>query len=1370
MNRSKANRSLRYRLFWLKQRAFVVFSVLLVGCGLGSRVAASPTVPLTDKKLAVLEFKIAPGVHLKAPEYLADECRGAVTKATRKENLFVANPENLDELLKLNGGKCVEGECELETARNLGVDYFIAGNVALIDGKLVLNLKVMETRGGRQLDQQRVSAEFESELLDLIVPTTNSLLRDGFGLTIARGQQGSAVTVGTFGDTAAHVDMSIDTDTIVGFESIPKGATVRLDGKLLCPLTPCTKSVGLGLHEVVFEKERYVETTISATIGEGAVVSAKLAPTFGWLDIQTRPDGVAVTINGKPAGTTPIENKDVDAGGVEVAIADPCFVRKGEGIVMGAGEHKTVSLAAEPRLAGLRVDAESDDGNAIAGDLYVDGALAGPLGRTLKVSVCAKRAALRVGGSVWESGLKLEEDRTTVVAARRRGWSIVRVVAGDAVVADALAATTTSAFHERLDAGLAKRWQAHNRAAIVSAIDEVRGEKPRDPVALAWLAVVLDAEGLPETARALLASVDDVDGMAPGAAAAFREREDQARSIEISVGGVDDAPLSPDEHDGLRRALTGWVASWSARAEPVPETRGRAGALGAALAVVQRELGAVPEGHPTVIVDDAGGRVVVRVVAGAWRVPPALDVDVGARREPLHVDAALVGDRKARVAVQLRPWARVVDEDLSRRFAAGDAAGVIDGVAALHARLPGDPIARDWLVAALGTLGLPETAAALRSSGTRASSSTAAARAADAVAGALRTTTLRVVTEPGASLTSSDGADVDAAIDRWLRGWATDDEPLRQDVAAVASRALVVVRTIAPDVGSRHAVIDKRVVDDGIQVTVRHGRARRVAAFSLRLERFADVDVGVGSDTLAASSATQTVQLVRAARVSLVVPESDEKLTVDGRALAVDARGRAPTTKLPHRLTIARQLGVLQRTDVVDIADGQTEVVLTSWPLLERAERAVGGAWDGRTLSPDAVAVVDELCATPAGAHGARLRDGVFARKGAFLELVGAPSTATFAVDGAPASIVHCDGRTWLSLARDTGNVSLATATGARAVVVDAAARQAGRLELEARVHLTSSSVDLRWRGDDGAWRTLDEAVVVPASAASVRVQVAAPRRTPVEVVVTAALGARREHAVPIEATTAALLPAWAAWHELQDTRTTTWALAGIPAGLAIAAGGAAGVGAWYNADAQDARSAYNATADIDAARVLRTRTVESVTSANAWATGAAVAGVLALASTAAPVVWALVLHPDAPSPEEFPTTPAASAALASAWRAEQRQATTWQMASIPVALGLVAGGATAMSVWANEDAQVGLATYNDAVDPNVAALQRSTVDGKVASANAWAGTAIVSGVLAVASTAFPLACALWPAHGEPVSATTATSPAGTVATAAEAR
>jgi len=273
-------------------------------------------------------------------------------------------------------------------------------------------------------------------------------------------------------------------------------------------------------------------------------------------------------------------------------------------------------------------------------------------------------------------------------------------------------------------------------------------------------------------------------------------------------------------------------------------------------------------------------------------------------------------------------------------------------------------------------------------------------------------------------------------------------------------------------------------------------------------------------------------------------------------------------------------------------------------------------------------------------------------------------------------------------------------------------------------------------------------------------------------VVVTAALGARVEQAVPTEVSTAPLLPAWAAWHEMQDARATTWALAGIPAGLAVAASGAAVVGAWFNADAQDARAAYNATADLDVARALRARAVDSVASANTWATGATVAGALALASTAVPVVWAGVLHPDAPPPDEFPTSAAASSPAANAWRAEKRRTTTWQLASIPVALGLVAGGATAMGAWANDDTQTALAAYNGAVDPDIAATQRSVVEGKVAVANAWAGTAIVSGVLAVVATAFPLACALWPDDGEPVSATptTATSSPGAVAIAAEAR
>jgi len=56
--------------------------------------------------------------------------------------------ENMMVLLKDMGKKdCSEGDCEVETARNIGADFVVSGSVVRIDAAFVVTLKLHETKG-----------------------------------------------------------------------------------------------------------------------------------------------------------------------------------------------------------------------------------------------------------------------------------------------------------------------------------------------------------------------------------------------------------------------------------------------------------------------------------------------------------------------------------------------------------------------------------------------------------------------------------------------------------------------------------------------------------------------------------------------------------------------------------------------------------------------------------------------------------------------------------------------------------------------------------------------------------------------------------------------------------------------------------------------------------------------------------------------------------------------------------------------------------------------------------------------------------------------------------------------------------------------
>ena len=134
------------------------------------------------KRLAVLEFR---GKDVK-PEVLAtmsDQARaGALT--VRGRNYDVMTRESMAVMLKEMGGsaKCEEGECEVETARNIGAHLVITGEVVLIEGTYIVTLKLHETAKGTLLATQQVEGKSQLDVIDRLESAAEALVRKGLGL------------------------------------------------------------------------------------------------------------------------------------------------------------------------------------------------------------------------------------------------------------------------------------------------------------------------------------------------------------------------------------------------------------------------------------------------------------------------------------------------------------------------------------------------------------------------------------------------------------------------------------------------------------------------------------------------------------------------------------------------------------------------------------------------------------------------------------------------------------------------------------------------------------------------------------------------------------------------------------------------------------------------------------------------------------------------------------------------------------------------------------------------------------------------------------------------------------------------------------
>jgi TolB-like protein len=120
---------------------------------------------LDNKRLAVLEFQ---GRNLDQDVLMtfSDTIRGGALQGLEGRGVVVMTRENMLVLLRDMGKQeCGEGDCEVETARNIGADYVISGKVVRIEQLYVVTLKLHETKGGSLLSADTVESSSQVELM-----------------------------------------------------------------------------------------------------------------------------------------------------------------------------------------------------------------------------------------------------------------------------------------------------------------------------------------------------------------------------------------------------------------------------------------------------------------------------------------------------------------------------------------------------------------------------------------------------------------------------------------------------------------------------------------------------------------------------------------------------------------------------------------------------------------------------------------------------------------------------------------------------------------------------------------------------------------------------------------------------------------------------------------------------------------------------------------------------------------------------------------------------------------------------------------------------------------------------------------------------
>lgn len=392
-------------------------------------ILASTLASAANERLAVLEFRGPQELGAHFLQTLSDQARMGALQPARNRGILVISRENQAVLLGEMGQQCIDdGACEVEIARNLQAAFVVSGELVELEGVLLLTLKVHETQKGALLATTTIRADRQLDLVDGVRPAAESIVREALlsregptnFLLPGAGPASSPgfIPEGKIGGAPAATSRSPER-VVVQFESTPPGAVVQVDGLLVCQATPCSKAVEVGERKIAMQKERYLPATSAVHVQRGTVVRLNLEPGFGWLTVETEPAGLELSIDGKPAGKSPLVDHVLDPGTVDVVTSGDCWMRIGERVAIKQGEGRKIRIDGRPRTAPVEIHAEDARGNALEARVEADGV---PLGLTpgfFQVPVCTERITVRdASGVAYREAVSLREGKEEKLVAR----------------------------------------------------------------------------------------------------------------------------------------------------------------------------------------------------------------------------------------------------------------------------------------------------------------------------------------------------------------------------------------------------------------------------------------------------------------------------------------------------------------------------------------------------------------------------------------------------------------------------------------------------------------------------------------------------------------------------------------------------------------------------------------------------------------------------------------------------------------------------------------------------------------------------------------------------------------------------------------
>ncbi|MEC7985013.1 MAG: hypothetical protein VX278_07610 [Myxococcota bacterium] len=341
------------------------------------------------KSVAVLEFQ-SNEIDRRTLLLLSDEARGGLREGLSIDKYNIISRENLFQILS-DMGKTIEecsSECEVTLGREIGADYVLSGNLIYMEGAYILAMKLHSTHTASLLSQKRVESTSVRELLAKTNATAKRIATEKINPSEMINEK---------------------KDISVKFDASPLSeVTILVSGQAICMnVSTCTEKVSSGMHEVQFAKKGYFTDSQNVYLKEGMVVKANLKPQFSQLRVRSSPRKLSVQVNNKKIALDKFLRRE--PGVYTVILNDPCYREEGIEITLESGDKETVLLQPKPKKSGIDVEVYDSEGNAVPGEIYVDGKFLGESPLRTEVPKCSKRLRVLYNTQKAERPLHLQE-------------------------------------------------------------------------------------------------------------------------------------------------------------------------------------------------------------------------------------------------------------------------------------------------------------------------------------------------------------------------------------------------------------------------------------------------------------------------------------------------------------------------------------------------------------------------------------------------------------------------------------------------------------------------------------------------------------------------------------------------------------------------------------------------------------------------------------------------------------------------------------------------------------------------------------------------------------------------------------------------